>query len=262
MLAADERRETHFLQQKRKRNGSRFGLREQPLWQRKGIEYTETAIKQEQEKINNNENSRVTTSLAEVLFEQMMIAIGGGVSDLPISDDKEDGDGADDEDTELGKLSNDDVPGWDVGILSETVQQCMEWVQQMQMQLDKLTQLACGNAGNYFHETDQKCGTTESKVPLVIHPPTTKVAAVPATTTYGELMESLDIVRRKLHTQEGTFWPGSSHMMIGSGKPHTNKPILFHALNKKLCSSLGKKRIPVEPVSFYPCILPPELLNN
>jgi len=72
-------------------------------------------------------------------FEEMMAAIGDSLYDLASSDDGEDWE-AEDEETEQGKLSEDDKPGWVMGTISKTVQQRMESFRQKQMKLDELTQ--------------------------------------------------------------------------------------------------------------------------
>jgi hypothetical protein len=49
------------------------------------------------------------------------------------------GEDANDADTEQGKLSEDDKPGWMMGTITKTAQQNMEWCRQKQMTLDALT---------------------------------------------------------------------------------------------------------------------------
>jgi len=53
----------------------------------------------------------------------MLNAIGDSLSNLESSDDAEDGDDEDDDekDTELGKRSKDDEPGWVMGTITKTV---------------------------------------------------------------------------------------------------------------------------------------------
>jgi hypothetical protein len=88
----------------------------------------------------------------------MWHAIGDSISDLASSDEEQVGEDEEDdeEDTELGKLSNDDEPGWVVGTISKTVQHRMDSFRQTQMRLDKLTQPGWGDAANYFRERDVK----------------------------------------------------------------------------------------------------------
>jgi hypothetical protein len=88
----------------------------------------------------------------------MLHAIGDSVRDLGSSDEEQVGEDEEDdeEDTELGKLSNDDEPGWVVGTMSKTVQHRMDSFRQTQMRLDKLIQPGWGDAAKYFRERDVK----------------------------------------------------------------------------------------------------------
>jgi len=63
----------------------------------------------------------------ENTVEEMMVAVGDSLSDLASSEDGEDGEVKDDEDTEQGKLSEDDEPGWVMGTNTNMVQQRMVW---------------------------------------------------------------------------------------------------------------------------------------
>jgi len=55
--------------------------------------------------------TRVRQSESSTNFEEMMITIRDGLSDVARSMDEEDGDDEHGEDPELGKLSEDDEPG-------------------------------------------------------------------------------------------------------------------------------------------------------
>jgi len=57
--------------------------------------------------------------------------------------------------------------------------------------------------------------------PAGIKPNTEKFATVAAPTTFGELMQTLDIVPGKLQIPQGTSKSGSSHIKLGSGKPQS-----------------------------------------
>jgi hypothetical protein len=72
-------------------------------------------------------------------FEEMLVAIRDSLSDLASSHDGEDGEYVDDQDTEQGKLSEDDKPCCVIGTITKMVQQCMERLWQKQMYLDELT---------------------------------------------------------------------------------------------------------------------------
>jgi hypothetical protein len=78
--------------------------------------------------MRNVENTQSTTTKPEATFEEMLSAIGDSLSDHPSSDDQEDAEDDDDDekDTEIGKLSEDDEPGWVMGTISQTVQHHME----------------------------------------------------------------------------------------------------------------------------------------
>jgi len=90
------------------------------------------------------------------MFEELMVPIRDSLSDLASSNDQEDGEDEDDYQTEQGKLSGDDEPGWVMGTITNTVQQRMERFQQKQMKLDELTQPGWGEAGNNFGGRDKK----------------------------------------------------------------------------------------------------------
>jgi len=108
---------------------------------RKRVQDTETAIMQDQEHMRNVEKAQSTTTKPETTFEEMLNAIGDSLSDLASSEDEENGEDEDDDEeyTELGKLSEDDEPGWVMGTISKMVQHRMESFRQKQMRLDELT---------------------------------------------------------------------------------------------------------------------------
>jgi len=87
---------------------------------RKRGQDVETVIKQEQEEMQNAEKVGLTTRKPKATFEQMLNAIGDSLSNLASSDNGEDGEDEDhpEDDTELGKLSADDKPGWVMGTIS------------------------------------------------------------------------------------------------------------------------------------------------
>jgi len=95
---------------------------------RKRVQDAETAIIQEQEHMRNVEKARSTTTQPETTSEEMLNAIGDSVSDLARSEDEEDVEDKDDdeEDTVLGKLCEDDQPGWVMDTISKTVQHRMQ----------------------------------------------------------------------------------------------------------------------------------------
>ena len=68
----------------------------------------------------------LTSREPEKMFEEMLVTIGDSLSDLASSDHGEDGEDEDDQETEQGKLSDDDEPSWVMGTITKTVQQRME----------------------------------------------------------------------------------------------------------------------------------------
>jgi hypothetical protein len=144
----------------------------------------------------------------------MMAAIGESLSHFASSDDGDDGEDVDEE-TELGKLSEYDEPGWVMGTISNKVQQGRERCQQKQMKLDELTQLGWEDAANYFREHDKKYGPAEYRLQVVVPPQTDDDASEPPPTTFGELMERFEIVPGISQMPQGTSRPGSSQIRLG-----------------------------------------------
>jgi hypothetical protein len=167
----------------------------------------------------------LTSREPEKTFEEMLVAIGDGLSDLASSDDGENGEDEDDEETEQGKLSDDDKTGCVMGTITKMVQQRMESFWQKQMKLDKLTQPGWENAADCCGERDKKYGTSNLRVPAVVQQQTNEDAPAPPPTTFGELMESLDIVTRISQGPQWTSRPESSHIRLGSVKPQSRSSI-------------------------------------
>jgi len=87
------------------------------------------------------------------------------------------------------------------------------------MKLDELTQPGWEDAADYFREQDKKFGKAELWVPVVVQPQTDDDTPAPPLTTFGELMERLDIVPGISQMPQGTSRPGSSHIQLGLVKP-------------------------------------------
>ena len=78
----------------------------------KRVQDAETAIMQELKDMTTAESVGATTRNAETTFEEMLNAIRDSLSNLACSNNEQDGEDKDDDDnTELGKLSDDDEPG-------------------------------------------------------------------------------------------------------------------------------------------------------
>jgi len=110
-----------------------------------------------------------------------------------------------------------------MGTISETIQYPMECFRQKQMKLDELTQPGCGDADDYFCERHEKYGTTELKVPAVVHPQPADDAVSSVPTTFIDPVETLDNLPGIMQMPQVTSRPGSSHMRLGLRKPQTHE---------------------------------------
>jgi hypothetical protein len=90
------------------------------------VEETDALVTKQQEDLEAVENAGLTTREHEIMFLEMMVANRDSLYDIASSNNGEDGDSGNDEDTEQGKLSEDDKPGWVMGTISKTLQQHME----------------------------------------------------------------------------------------------------------------------------------------
>jgi hypothetical protein len=72
-------------------------------------------VQQEQQNKTHAEIARLMSREPEQMLQEMLVAIGHGLSDLPCYEDGEDGEDNDDERTEQCKLTEDDEPGWVMG---------------------------------------------------------------------------------------------------------------------------------------------------
>jgi len=253
-LAAEKRRETHLLSNEEKEKWIEDYVERETAGARKQVEDAEAAVQQEQDDMTQAEIAGLMSREPEKTFEEILVAIETSLSDLASSDDGEDGEEEDDEETEQGNLSEDDKPSWVMGTITKTVQQRMERFRQQQMKVDELTQPGWEDAADYFRDQDNKYGATELRVPAVVQPQTIDDAPAPPPATFGELMESLDIVAGISQRPQGTSRPGSSHIRLGSVKPQSQSSIPSGEPAAEPDSSTLLKAKPVEPVSFYPCI--------
>ena len=220
---------------------------------RKRVEDAEAAVQQKQEDMKHAEITGLTNKEPAKTFQEMMVGIRDSLSDLASSNDGEDGE-YHNEETQQGKLSEDDEPSWVMGTITKTVQQRMERFRQKRVKLNKLTPPGLEDAADYFRDRDNKYSTYELMVPAAVQPQTNDNAAVPTLTTFGELMECLQILLGISPMPRGTPRPGSSHMRLGSMKLQSNTSISSHqpAAERNLPPLLKFK--PDEPVSFNPCI--------
>jgi len=112
MLAAEKRREMHFLSNQENEKWIEDSVERETAGARTRVEDVEAAVQQEQNEMMHAELAGLTSRKTERTFEGMLVAIGDSLSDLASSDDGEDGEDDDDEETEQGKLSEDDEPGY------------------------------------------------------------------------------------------------------------------------------------------------------
>jgi len=188
------------------------------------------------------------------MFGEMLVAIGASLSDIVSSDDGEDGEDEYDQETEQGKLSEDDEPGWVMGTITKTVQLRMERYRQWKMKFDELTQPGWEDEADYFGERDEKYGTSESRVPVVVQPQTKDDVPPHPPTSFPDLMESLDIVPG---ISQGTSRPGCSHIRLGPVNPQSKSSIPSGEPAAEPDSSPLLIAMPVEPVRLYSGIWPP-----
>ena len=120
---------------------------------RKRVHDAETAIIQDINDMSTAENVGATTRTPKLMFGEILNAVRDSLSDLSSSEDEEDGQDEDNdyEDTGLGKLREDDEPGWVMGTFPNQVPRCMESLRQKQMRRDELMLAGCGDAmgGNH-----------------------------------------------------------------------------------------------------------------
>jgi hypothetical protein len=223
-LAAVKRRETHFLSNEEKGKWIEDYVERATAGASMRVEDADAAVQQNQNDMAHAEIAGLMFREPKNTYEEMMAALRDSLSDLASPDNGEDGED-EDEETEQGKLSEDDEPGWVMGTISKTLQQRTENFRQKQMKLDESTQPGWEDAANYFRERDKKYGKAEFRVPVVVQPQTDNDTSAAPLTTFGELMERLDIEPGISQMRQGTSRPGSSHNHLGLVKPQSNTSI-------------------------------------
>ena len=221
---------------------------------RKRVEDAEATVQKEQDDMTQAAIAGLTSREPEKTFEEMLFAISDTLSDLASCDDGEDGEEEDDEETEHGNLNEDDEPGWVMSTINNTVLQRMQRFRHKQMKLDELTQPGWEDAADYLRDRDKKYGTTELRVPAVVQPQTQDDTQAPPPGTFGELMETIDIVPRISQRPQVTSRPGGSHIRLGAVKPQSQSSLPSGEPAEEPDSSILLKAKPVEPVSFDLCI--------
>jgi hypothetical protein len=110
-LAAEKRRQTHFLSNEETEKWIEDEVERETAGARKRVEDAEAAVQQEQDDMTHAEIAGLTSREPEKTFDEMRFAIGDSQSDLASSNAGEDGEDEEDEETEQGDLSEDDEPG-------------------------------------------------------------------------------------------------------------------------------------------------------
>jgi len=254
---AEDRQEMHFASNEEKEKWIEDYVERETAVATKLVQDTEKPIMHGLQDMTAAENVGATTRTPQTMFQEMLNAFGDSLSDLVSSDDEQSGEDeeVDEDNSPLGKLSDDDETGLVMGKTSKTVQLRMESFRLKQMRFDELTQPGWEDAADYFRERDMKYGTAELKVPAVFKPHRDTTAAAPSPTTFGEHMQPPDIVHRQELMQAVTCRPGSSQMRLGSEKPQSHKfmPVLLPDAEPEVAPIQDAK--PVELISFYPCMM-------
>jgi hypothetical protein len=120
-LAAEKRRETHFLRSEEKEKWIKDYVERETAGARLRVDAAEAVIREELEVTESPENWGLTTIEPKKSFHEMMVAIGDSLSDIASPNNGEDGEDENNEETVQGGLSEDDEPGWVMRTISKTV---------------------------------------------------------------------------------------------------------------------------------------------
>jgi len=102
-----------------------------------------------------------------------------------------------------------------------------------------------------------KHGTAEIKFLAVVKFQIDTTAATPSPTTFGEHIQTYNIVRRLSQMPAVTSGPGGGQLRLGSEKPQLNKFIPVLSPDAASDSTPIQDAKSVEPVRIYPCIKHP-----
>jgi hypothetical protein len=96
---------------------------------------------QKQEDMRNAKTTESRSRKSVNTFEVMLYAIRDSLSNLASANDDEDGEDeeGDEKESQLGKMSEDDIPDWVIGTISKTVVQNLKPYWQKQIRLNELT---------------------------------------------------------------------------------------------------------------------------
>jgi hypothetical protein len=255
--------DTHFLSNEEQEKLIEDYVQRETTLGRKRVRDAETAIIQKMKDMTSAKCECATTGKPRITCQEMLKAIGYRLSDLVISDEEQDvkEEEDDEEDTELGKLSADDEPGWAMGTISKSVQHRMESFRQKQMRFDKCTHLGWGDVANCFRQRDMKYRTFKLTVLAVIKPKIDTTVATPLPTTFGKRVLSIEIVQVQMQMPAVTSRPGSTKMRQDLEKPQLHKFSPVRWVDAVTNSMPIHDSKPVEPISWYPCINHPKLIT-
>jgi hypothetical protein len=138
-LPAETWRETQFLCNREKEKWIKDEVEWETAGARQRVKDPEATNRQQKEDMERAENSGLTASEPEEMFHEIIVPVWNSLSDIASSDDGVDGEDGNNEETEQGKLSEDDEPGWVMDTIYKMVQQYMEGFWQKQMKLEWLT---------------------------------------------------------------------------------------------------------------------------
>jgi hypothetical protein len=145
-LVVWNRRQTHLCSNEGNETWTKKDIDRDTAVGRKQVQDAENAIMQEED-MRNAEIEGLTIRMPEKTFQVRLNAIRDRLSDLARSDDLEyEEDEEDDgQDSELGKLREDDEPGWVMGTISKLGQHYMDRFWQKQMMRDQMMEPGWGD---------------------------------------------------------------------------------------------------------------------
>jgi len=116
-LAGEKCPEIQILSNEEKEKWIEDYIERETTGARNRVKDSEAAVLQDLDDITHDEFTGLTSRETEMTIEEMVVAIGNSLSDLPSSDDGEDVEDEDGHVTQQGKLSEDDEPGWVMGTM-------------------------------------------------------------------------------------------------------------------------------------------------
>jgi len=201
------------------------------------------------------EKAELTTAKHEKTYREMLFAKGASLSGLKNSNDGKDRDDEanDGENTEQGKQSKHDEPGWVMDTISKVVQHHLPSIQQIRIVAPWLDGTGMGERGwlhvwERYEVWDYRNVGSSSCQAL-----TEMTAATPSPTTFGELMHTVEIVPVHWQMPRGTSWPGICQIRLGSENSQSYHWAGYLQPKSEQNSSPNLLLKAVEPVNIFPC---------